>query len=72
MDIIIRRANESDADAVAELARLGWDPIYDGYRAAITDEIYNEIYKDPVMVKMQKMPNIIRSLVGYRLLSERL
>jgi GNAT superfamily N-acetyltransferase len=55
MDIIIRRANESDADAVAELARLGWDPIYDGFRTAITDKIYNEIYKDPIKVKMQKM-----------------
>ena len=60
MEIIIRRATEKDKDAVAEIAGLGWTPIYNGYRDALTDEIYDKVYKeDPIKIKMKKMKEAV-------------
>ena len=60
MDIIIRKADENDKDAVAEIAALGWMPIYNGYRMALTDEIYSKVYtEDPIEIKMEKMKKAV-------------
>lgn len=60
MSEIIRFAAESDCERVAELSRLAWSGIYDGYRAQLGDEIYETVYVDPLDVKAARMCAAVR------------
>ena len=59
MDVKIRRALETDADAVANIAGHGWTPIYEGYKKALGEKIYSTVYTDPVRLKMKKMKEAV-------------
>jgi len=57
---IIRFAEESDCERVAELARLAWSGIYDGYKTQLGDEIYETVYENPLEIKAEKMCSAVR------------
>ena len=53
MDIKIRKAKEADAEIVAAIACEGWTNIYDGYKVLLGDDIYSEVYKNPLNDKAE-------------------
>ena len=59
MDIKIRRATLADADAVARITYHGWKPIYDGYKEALGEEIYETAFGGALETKMEKMKEVV-------------
>ena len=55
MDIIIRKATAADAENVAKIAVEAWSGIYEGYRAQLGDDIYNEVFKNPLEAKAERV-----------------
>ena len=49
----IRRATKADSDAVLNIACRCWEIIYDGYRQILGDELYAQIYNQPLEAKMR-------------------
>ncbi len=40
-DIKIRPATAADAEAIGEIAKVAWKPIFDGYREQLGDEFFH-------------------------------
>lgn len=54
-DIIIRSATAADAEAIGEIAKAAWKPIFDGYREQMGDEIFHFLYpEDPTEKKKEE------------------
>lgn len=59
MNIKIRKAKERDAEIIAEIASEEWVEIYNGYKALLGDDIYSEVYKNPLKEKAEAVKNAV-------------
>lgn len=55
MDIKIRKAKESDAEIIAAIASEEWTEIYNGYKVLLGDDIYSEVYNNPLKEKAESV-----------------
>lgn len=59
MNIIIRKANESDIEEVAKIVREAWKPIYEGFRTQLGDDIYEAVYRNPLDEKEETVKSFV-------------
>ena len=53
--IIIRAATAADAEAIGEIAKAAWKPIFDGYLMQMGEEIFHFLYpEDPTEKKKEE------------------
>ena len=69
-ELIIRPFEEPDMERVLEIAELAWEPIYDGYRKAMGEELFLAFYPDWRSSKRAHIRKIMRSGCGFVTLIE--
>ena len=52
--VTIRWATAEDAEAVGEVAKVAWKPIFDGYREQLGEDIFHLIYPTDPLEEKQK------------------
>jgi GNAT superfamily N-acetyltransferase len=54
--ILIRESTAQDAEAIGEIARAAWEPIFDGYKKQLGEEIFRFLYpEDPLKKKQEEV-----------------
>ena len=66
----IRPFEPSDLERVLEIAELAWEPIYNGFREQMGDEMYTAFYPDWRTAKRAHIRRLMESGVGFVTLDE--
>ena len=65
MDIKIIPCKEEYLERAIELTYISWEPIFEGYRQELGDEMFNALYSDWKKVKYNRIYNGLTSERGY-------
>ncbi len=70
-NLVIRPARRDDVNRIRKIAAQAWDPIYQGYRQRMGDQLYErETPDDPLAVKAEAVANFYDEYPDWGLVTE--